>query len=127
LSLGLPDLAMQTGLPRNRQLKIRSLAKEMPDFFFKGEGGVVWGESLHRVPVLINEEFGKVPLDVIGDSASKNGVQVIKQRCGVASIDINLFKDFKFHTVPLVNVGGKLSLVGGYLSTKLIGREPKNN
>lgn len=77
---------------------------------------------LDRLPILINDKLGEIPLDKISQGASLLVLQVLPQRMGVAPVNIHLLEHVKLQ-ILLVVEGADLGVVSRFLVGELVARE----
>jgi len=58
-------------------------------------------EPLHHLPLLVNKELGKVPLDEGAQSAALLALHVLPQGMSIIPIDIDLTGHVKLHIILL--------------------------
>src|SRR6516162_1702797 len=83
-------------------------------------------EALDDSSLLVDQEFGEVPLDGVAKQPAFLVLEELVQRVGAAAVDLDLREDREGHTV--VELAERLNFgVGtGFLMTELIAREAKD-
>lgn len=85
------------------------------------------GVSLNWVAVAIDEEHREVPFDGLGpEDAWFLSLDVVPQRVGTVSIDIDFSHHGKVRLKASAHEIGDLLLSAGFLATKLVARETQN-
>jgi hypothetical protein len=58
--------------------------------YLDAERGSGWRVAVHDPPLLVNQELGEVPFDVVSEEAAFAVLQKLVDRCNIVTIDINL-------------------------------------
>jgi hypothetical protein len=109
-------------LYRSRPLGLRA-PKQLLDILLNTKWGGGGRIAIHHATLLVNQEFGEVPLDAITEKPTFVRLQILVQGCSIVTVDINLVKNGILSLEASASKLDNLLIGAGFLPSKLIARE----